>query len=211
MNETVKIQWLGHSCFRMEYGGFSLVTDPYADGYVPGLPPLRVSADAVYCSHGHGDHNAAGCAALTGKAAPENFSVQEFSVPHDHHGGARRGGNTIRQFRFGALRVVHMGDTGCMPEEGVLAALRGCGALLLPVGGYYTVDAAEAYAIAEKIAPRCIVPMHYRGEGYGFDEIGTLEAFTALFPAEDVQRLAADTFTLTADAPRCVVVPRLCR
>lgn len=209
MEKTVKIQWLGHSCFRVEYGGFSLVIDPYADAYVPGLQPLRVSADAVYCSHGHGDHNAVECVALTGKAAPEDFSAEEFSVPHDHHGGARRGGNRICQFRFGSLRVAHMGDLGCVPEESVLAALRGCDALLLPVGGYYTVDAAEAAAIAEKIAPRCIVPMHYRSESFGFDEIGTLDAFTALFPAESVRRLETDAFTLTADAPHGVVVPRI--
>ena len=70
MTEAVTIQWLGHSCFRMEYRGFSLVTDPYEDGYVPGLAPLRVSADAVFCSHGHGDHSAEPCVALSGKTAP---------------------------------------------------------------------------------------------------------------------------------------------
>ena len=130
-------------------------------------------------------------------------------MPHDHHGGARRGMNTIRQFCFGPLRVVHMGDTGCVPEESALAALHGCDALLLPIGGYYTVDVEEAFAIAEKIAPRCIVPMHYRGEGFGFDELGTLDAFTALFAAEEVHFLKSDTFTLTAAEPRGVIVPQL--
>ena len=130
-------------------------------------------------------------------------------MPHDHHGGARRGMNTIRQFRFGRLRIVHMGDTGCMPDENTLAALHGCDALLLPIGGYYTVDAKEAFAIAERIAPRCIVPMHYRGEGFGFDEIGTLDAFTGLFAAADVRFLETDAFTLTAAEPRGVIVPRL--
>ena len=209
MNETVTIRWLGHSCFRMEYAGFSLVTDPYEDGYIPGLAPLHVGADAVYCSHGHGDHSAAACVKQTREKAPPDFSVQEFAVPHDHHGGARRGMNTIRQFRFGRLRVVHMGDTGCMPEESTLAALHGCDALLLPIGGYYTVDAEEAFAIAKKIAPRCIVPMHYRGEGFGFDELGTLDAFTGLFAAADVRFLETDAFTLTAAEPRGVIVPRL--
>ena len=60
MNE-VKIQWLGHSCFRMEYREYPIVIDPYEDGYVPGLAPLCTSAGAIYCSHGHGDHNAAAC------------------------------------------------------------------------------------------------------------------------------------------------------
>ena len=54
MNETVTIRWLGHSCFRMEYAGFSLVTDPYEDGYIPGLAPLHVGADEVDVFHGPG-------------------------------------------------------------------------------------------------------------------------------------------------------------
>lgn len=37
--------------------------------------------------------------------------------------------------------------------------------------------------------------MHYRGEGFGFDELGTLDAFTALFAAEKVHFLKSDTFT----------------
>ena len=51
--------------------------------------------------------------------------------------------------------------------------------------------------------------MHYRGEGFGFDELGTLDAFTALFAAEEVHFLKSDTFTLTAAEPRGVIVPRL--
>ena len=209
MNNEVKIQWLGHSCFRMEYRGSSLVTDPYADGSVPGLAPLRVSADAVFCSHGHGDHNAAGCVRLSGRPLAEDVSVKEFDIPHDHHNGAKRGMNKIRQFTFGSLRIVHMGDTGRMPEEPILAALHGCDALLLPIGGYYTVDAEEAFRIAEKIVPRVIVPMHYRGEAFGYDVISTLDAFTALCPAQDVRYLDTDTFTLTAEKPQGVVVPKL--
>ena len=209
MNNEVKIQWLGHSCFRMEYRGSSLVTDPYADGSVPGLAPLRVSADAVFCSHGHGDHNAAGCVRLSGRPLAEDVNIGEFDIPHDHHNGAKRGMNKIRQFTFGSLRVVHMGDTGRMPEEPILAALHGCDALLLPIGGYYTVDAEEAFRIAEKIAPRVIVPMHYRGESFGYDVISTLDAFTALYSAQDVRYLDTDTFTLTPEAPQGVVVPKL--
>ena len=63
--------------------------------------------------------------------------------------------------------------------------------------------------IAERIAPRCIVPMHYRGEDFGFDELGTLDTFTALFAAEEVHFLESDTFTLTAAEPRGVIVPQL--
>ena len=54
----MKITWIGHSCFRIEQDGYAVITDPYEDGYVPGLRPLRETADMVLCSHEHGDHNA---------------------------------------------------------------------------------------------------------------------------------------------------------
>ena len=76
MNEPVRITWLGHSCFRMEYRGWALVTDPYADGMVPGLPPLRTAAGAVYCSHEHDDHNARTCVRITRQAPPPDFAVE---------------------------------------------------------------------------------------------------------------------------------------
>ncbi len=52
----VKITWLGHSCIRLEKDDYVIVLDPYADGSIPGYPPLRTEADKVLCSHFHGDH-----------------------------------------------------------------------------------------------------------------------------------------------------------
>ena len=54
----MRIIWNGHSCFTLEAAGGTVVVDPYLDGSVPGLEPLRLKADAVYCSHGHRDHGA---------------------------------------------------------------------------------------------------------------------------------------------------------
>ena len=38
----MKIEYLGHSCFRLDD---RLVIDPYKDGSVPGLAPLKVTAE----------------------------------------------------------------------------------------------------------------------------------------------------------------------
>ena len=54
----MKLTWLGHSCFKMESNGYTVILDPYEDDYVPGLAPVRETADAVFCSHEHKDHNA---------------------------------------------------------------------------------------------------------------------------------------------------------
>ena len=53
----MKIQWLGHSCFKLtESTGTSIVTDPYND-YI-GYKMEPTEANVVTISHSHKDHNA---------------------------------------------------------------------------------------------------------------------------------------------------------
>ncbi len=73
-----------------------------------------------------------------------------------------------------------MGDIGCMPSPEVIEALRGVDAMLIPVGGYYTVGPKEAMEIVEATAPRVVIPMHYRSPDFGFDVLGPVEDFLAL-------------------------------
>ena len=123
-------------------------------------------------------------------------------------GGALRGTNTIHILAAEGLRVVHLGDLGHELSGEQLAPLRGCDALLIPVGGFYTIDAETAKRVADAIAPRVIVPMHYRHGSHGYDVIATAEDFLRLYPADEVHCLDGSSFELTPDAPRGVIVPR---
>ena len=189
--------WHGHSCFQIEAEGFSAVFDPYADGSVPGLAPLRLTADAVFCSHGHSDHSAAELVKLSGRDFP--LAVQELPSYHDDRLGMLRGRNTIRILSAEGMRVAHLGDLGHMPPKKALDALHGVDALLIPVGGHFTIDALTARTVADAIRPRVVIPMHYRLGGMGYDVIGTLDQFTAL--CRDVRVYETDTFELSADTP----------
>lgn len=200
----MKITWLGHSCFIVESGGFRIVLDPY---FVENYPPLHTGAHAVLCSHAHRDH--AFTEAVERLPAMESpFTVKTVSTFHDEKGGALRGENTVHILRAEGMTVVHLGDLGHELSEAQCALLRGCDVLLLPVGGYYTVDAKTAKRVADALAPRVIVPMHYRHGNHGYPEIGTVEAFTRLYPAEMITELSESAFLLTEDAPRGVVVPK---
>ena len=44
---NLTVEYLGHACFRLTYGDQRIVLDPYADGSVPGYPPLRTEAEFV--------------------------------------------------------------------------------------------------------------------------------------------------------------------
>ena len=173
------LTWLGHACFLLESEDGRVVFDPYEPGSVPGLTLPEVSADLVLCSHGHHDHcHAAGVRQSKMRAG---VTVEAVSCFHDDRQGALRGENTIHIVTAEGKRVVHMGDVGHMLSAEQVRAVGTPVVLLIPVGGYSTVDAAGAKAICDTLKPRTIVPMHFRGPGFGYREIGEVAAFTALY------------------------------
>ena len=177
----MKITWIGHSCFKVEEAGYRIVFDPYDDGYVPGLGPVRETAEEVLCSHEHGDHNARKRVKLTsGGMSP--FTVTKIETYHDPQKGALRGRNTIHILSGAGKRIAHFGDLGCELPADQLAQLENLDIAMIPVGGYYTIDAAQAADLVRKINPAHVIPMHYRGDGnsFGFDVIGTVREFTDL-------------------------------
>ena len=77
--------------------------------------------------------------------------------------------------------------------------------LLIPVGGHYTIDAAAAVQVVRDLNPVLTIPMHYRGAGFGYDVIGTVDAFAAQFAS--VQRLDSSELD-PAEARAPVVILR---
>lgn len=198
------VTWLGHACFLMEHDGYRIVTDPYEG--VPGYPELRTQAHAVFCSHGHGDHNAVHCVTMLPPVS-NPFTVREIAAFHDDQGGALRGNNTIRVFTSGGISVAHLGDLGHPLTLNQLADLGVVDVLLIPVGGYYTIDAKQAKAVCDSVGAHCVVPMHYHHPPYGLPVVGGVEDFLKLWPKESVHRLNGPSFTVTAETSG-VVVPK---
>ena len=172
----MKIEYLGHSCFLIDD---CLVIDPYKDGSVPGLGPLRMSAVKVICSHSHADHSGRECVEIVpGKCGLKVEKVPSF---HDDCGGALRGPNTIFVITSASgEKLVHLGDLGHFPNNEQLVAISDADYLLIPVGGYYTIDPEMAVKICEASRPKCIIPMHYRTATSGYPEIAGVEEFVGL-------------------------------
>ncbi len=198
----MKVTWLGHSCFKIESKGFQIILDPYQDGSVPGLAPIREEADQVLCSHSHGDHCGTECVSLR-RGAPSPFTVETIATWHDDKEGALRGPNTIHILDDGQCRIAHLGDLGCDLLSEQKDKLRGLTALLIPVGGHFTIDAAQAKRLVDELAPAVVVPMHFRQKGIGYDVIGSVEPFTKLcnnvvvYPGSELE-LAPETRRQTA-------------
>ena len=166
------ITYHGHSEFYLEGAdGFRLLTDPY-DAHV-GYPMGQYPADAVTVSHGHSDHNfthkALGAPAIIDSAgvwrpAPD-VTVTALPSCHDDAGGSKRGSNLIMKIEMDGLTLVHLGDQGCPLTPEQISQLQGTDLLLVPVGGYYTIDAAQALDVCLALRPKVIIPMHYKTSG----------------------------------------------
>ena len=90
-----------------------------------------------------------------------------------------------------------MGDIGCPLTREQKDLLKHLDAILIPVGGYYTIDAAQAKAVVDDLAPRVVIPMHYRSDHFGYPVIGRLEEFTGL--CRNVVEYDSNGLLLTAE------------
>ncbi len=200
----MKIKWLGHSSFLITSdNGTKLITDPYTTKETLTYGEIKESADIVTVSHEHADHSNA--AAVQGNPRVVRGVVTEeikgikitgASCFHDNEGGEKRGTNTIFCLEVDGVKVCHFGDLGHRLSNEQVAGLGKVDILLIPVGGFYTIDAEAATEVSNRLRPRVIIPMHFRNEKCTFPIAG-VDGF--LQGKKDVRRLDASEAEFKAE------------
>jgi len=199
----MKLTWLGHSCFLVEQDGYKIAIDPYTG--VAGYPELRTQAHEVVCTHHHFDHDAVDCVELLPKKESP-FTIHTVESFHDEEGGALRGPNTIHVLSAGGVTIAHLGDLGHRLSEEQVKAIGKVDGVLVPVGGYYTVDVPGAKEVCEALNAKWIIPMHYLSGPYGQPVEEGVETFLALW--DTYTKLDTNELEIT-DATSGVIVPKL--
>ena len=163
------IRHIGHAEFLIETeSGVRIVTDPYGDDI--GYPVHRLKADAALVSHSHHDHNAVdtleGLQTVVNREGIHTISpgirVTALKGFHDDAQGSKRGETLLFLIEAEGLRIVHLGDLGCPLNENQLAQLKKPDILMIPVGGFYTIDGKTAKKTADALQARVVLPMHYK-------------------------------------------------
>ena len=186
---------IGHAEFLIETeSGWRIVTDPYDAG--TGYPVRPVKADTVLVSHHHHDHDAV--ENVSGSPQVIDYAGEHTLIPgvrltavrafHDDTGGSKRGETMLFLLEAEGLKIAHLGDLGdrLTPEQ--TALLHGVDVLMIPVGGFYTIDADTAFEIAGALQARVVIPMHYK-TAYNADwPITDEEPFLRHYGEEEIYR-----------------------
>ena len=192
----MKLTWLGHACFVIEHEGFRVAADPYLR--VEGYPHMHTQAHVCTCSHQHLDHNGTvRVETLTTDAPP--ITIRTLETFHDEAQGTLRGKNTIHIYSAGGVNVAHLGDLGHMLTAEQVDQIGPLDAVMVPVGGFYTIGAETAKAVCQALGGRIIIPMHYRHAPHGLSNIAGVEPFLALWKKDEVHRLSGNALEVTAD------------
>lgn len=166
----MKVKWLGHSAFLItSETGISVLTDPYNVGGGLSYGPIGETVDIVTISHNHADHNNASAGGARAevirgmvKKEVKGIRFRGVTVYHDESKGRQRGANTVFRFTLEGLRLCHLGDLGHPLSQEQAKEIGQVDLLLIPVGGFFTIDAAQATQICAQLQPRVVIPMHYK-------------------------------------------------
>lgn len=97
-----------------------------------------------------------------GEFESKEYKIKGISSYHDNTGGTQRGNNIIYTIKTEGLTICHMGDLGHLLTAVQIEEIGKVDILMVPVGGYYTIDSSEATQVVKQLNPGIVMPMHYK-------------------------------------------------
>lgn len=185
----ITIRWWGQACFCITGpGDVSVLNDPFPEGM--GYDPPTCTATVCTVSHEHRDHNAVErlpqktqiIRGVAGEHEAAGITFTGVGVFHDDEQGARRGPNVIYIWSMADMRIAHFGDIGHLPTPEQLGQIGMVDVAMIPVGGFYTIDGAQAVELARQVSAKAIIPMHYKTAATEKLPISGLEPFLGAVP-----------------------------
>jgi L-ascorbate metabolism protein UlaG (beta-lactamase superfamily) len=210
-----RFTWFRQSAFRYADDERTIYIDPWGTG--ENAPP----ANLILITHAHFDHlqpdeidrlSAGGAKIVAPRDVAAELAGDVTAVsPGDSYEVAGVKFTTVPAYNIAEERLkmhpranrwvgyvlelpdgtyFHAGDTDHTPELDRVKT----DVAFLPIGGTYTMDAAEAAGLAKSIGPRIAVPMHFgfvvgsRSDGERFRELAAPVAVEILTPTNPFER-----------------------
>lgn len=187
----MKVTWLGHAGVMIKDGGKTILIDPWLTGNpVATMKPEDIKkADAVFVTHGHGDHGFADAVTICKNTGATFVSIFELANQAKEAGvknviGGNIGGSASVAgldfvftlavhsttvgvpigfvIHFPKIAVYHAGDTGLFMDMKLLGELYDVDLAFLPIGSLFTMGPKEAAKALELLNCKTVVPIHYK-------------------------------------------------
>ncbi len=194
---AVQVTWHGQSFFTVKSSQGTVVAfDPHLiEQYGR---PMGLRADIILVSHNHKDHTQVAAldngrdkdvrilSGLKGAGLKadwndvdekvKNVTIRNVGTYHDDTEGMQRGKNSIFIIEIDGWRIAHLGDLGHQLTPAQVKKIGPVDVLMVPVGGVYTLNGAEAKKIVALLQPKeYIFPMHYGTKA--FDDLLPINEF----------------------------------
>jgi L-ascorbate metabolism protein UlaG (beta-lactamase superfamily) len=225
-SQTLILEWYGQSCFLLTLAnGARIMIDPFDTTRIPYHLPTG-NIDVCFSTHDHFDHNAVDAlptrfilramgsepcffGSLLGKkfekvTSPkvelknETFSFSTVPSFHDDRNGGQRGVNGIVRFTVAGITFVHLGDLGDTLTTVQIQKLKPVDILLIPAGGYFTLESPLAQKVVAELSPKLVIPMHYKTDALppNFPIVGVDEFLQGF---SNINHLATSTLSLSKE------------
>ena len=176
---SIQVQWIHHASFRIQGRDATLYIDPWK------LPDSPHDADVIFVSHSHYDHlspsdikkiskddtaivapadvieslRARNAIAPGQSVTIKGLTVEAVAAYNIDKAFHPRGNNWCGAvFTIDGKRIYYAGDTDLVPE---MSDLKDVDLALLPVGGTYTLNPAQAAKACAAIGCKAALPYHY--------------------------------------------------
>jgi len=106
----------------------------------------------------------------------KGIAIKGIPSYHDEAGGTKRGKNVIFCFEVDGIRLCHLGDLGHLLSDKQIAEIGAVDILLIPVGGFFTIDGRGATQVCDQLKPKVVIPMHWNYK-WSFSEIASVDEF----------------------------------
>lgn len=210
-NETLTIQWLGHTCFLFSGGGFKVLVNPFRPiGCTAGYRDPKINTDMILISSRLLDEGEVD--GFTGNPAPlllyepgvykfNNIEVQGIRTEKDREGGRRFGVNVAWLWQQAGIKILHLGGLASPLDIEEKILIGRPDVALIPVGGgpkAYTPQ--EATQALQTLNPKIMIPTHYRTEAAdpAACDIVAVDEFLTLVDGIPIRNVGSDSITLNA-------------
>ena len=206
----LKITFIGHACFCLEWKTRRLLTDPYSPQI--GYAPIDTRADFVTISHENAKYHSCldefdgfddapnalyrGLEHLGQTVQRGPFSLRAIEVLERL---PSEGANAMTIIEAGDVRVLHMGDCGHLPTRAQIEACGKVDVLLALAGAGPTIALPDLLRFIVEIQPKIVIPMHFGVPNLTM-QIAPVDQLEELWAGE-VQRKNSSCQISAADLP----------